>query len=224
VPRILKVDQSGNVSVLADIGFNAPIVDVAFHNDTLFVAHRYKISTVDMTNGTVKDIIVSLPTSGDHHVNQIALSPDGWRLYFGVGSATNSGVVSGDDSSNAGWLGNAPKTHDVPAKNITLAGQIFESPNILTAEQGDNANTGDFVQFNSSTEEGQTIRGELKCTSCILSANLDGSNLQLEGWGLRNPSGLAFNDEGRLFAVVHGLMREAADQLPMTMTSSTRSI
>ena len=37
-----------------------------------------------------------------------------------------------------------------------------------------------------------------------LSANLDGTGLQLEGWGLRNPSGLAFNDEGRLFAVVHG--------------------
>ena len=27
---------------------------------------------------------------------------------------------------------------------------------------------------------------------------------QRNGWGLRNPSGLAFNDEGRLFAVVHG--------------------
>lgn len=106
--------------------------------------------------------------------------------------------------SNAGWLGNAPKTHDVPAMNITLASQNFESPNTLTAEQDDNAITGAFVPFNSSTEEGQTIKGELKCTSCILRANLDGTDLQLEGWGLRNPSGLAFNDEGRLFTVVHG--------------------
>ena len=106
----LKVDgQNGNVSVLADIGLNAPIVDMTFHNGKLFVSHRYKVSTVDMINGTVKDIIVGLPTRGDHHVNQIAFSPDGDRLYFGIGSATNSGVVSGDDPANSGWLGNAPK-------------------------------------------------------------------------------------------------------------------
>ena len=204
VPRILKIDQSGNASVLADIGLNAPIVDIAFHNDTLFVAHRHKVSTVDLTNGTVADIITGLPTTGDHHVNQIAFSPDGERLYFGTGSATNAGVVSSGDPVNSGWLGNAPKAHDVPAKDITLAGQDFQMPDALTAEQGDNATTGAFVPFGDSTEEGQVVEGELKCTSCILSANLDGTDLRLEGWGLRNPSGLAFNDESRLFAAVHG--------------------
>jgi|GEM_PF-1862181 len=204
VPRILKIDAGGDVWVLADIGLNAPIVDVTFHDGKLFVSHRYKVSTVDITNGTVKDIIVGLPTGGDHHVNQIAFSPDGDRLYFGVGSATNSGVVSGDDPNNAGWIGNAPQTRDVPAKNVTLTGKNFRSPNILTAEPNDNESTGAFSQFGQTAREDRIIRGELKCSSCILSANLDGTDLRLEGWGFRNPSGLAFNDDGRLFAAVHG--------------------
>jgi glucose/arabinose dehydrogenase len=204
VPRIIKVSSGGEVSVLADIGLNAPIVDVAYHDGKLFVSHRYKVSTVDIETGEVKDIIVGLPTAGDHHVNQIAFSPDGKRLYFGTGSTTNSGVVTGDDQTNAIWLGNAPKAHDIPAKDITLAGHNFQSPNILTAEQGDNSTTGAFSPFGNSTHEGQTVKGDLKCSSCILSANLDGTDLRLEGWGLRNPSGLAFNDEGRLFAAVHG--------------------
>jgi hypothetical protein len=37
-----------------------------------------------------------------------------------------------------------------------------------------------------------------------LSANLDGTDLKLEGWGFRNPTGLAFNEEGRLFTAVNG--------------------
>jgi glucose/arabinose dehydrogenase len=202
VPKILKVDASGNISVIADQGFNAPLVDIAFYNGTLFAAHRHKVSTVDLANGTVKDIIMGLPTSGDHHVNQMAFH-DG-RLYVGTGSVTNAGVVSGGGFLNREWLGNEPNAHDVPAMNVTLAGQNYPMPNPLTAEQGDNVTTGAFLPLGIETKEGQVIEGDIKCTSCILSANLDGTDLQLVGWGFRNPSGLAFNNEGRLFAVVHG--------------------
>ena len=204
VPRILKIDTSGDSSVLAVIGFNAPIVDITFHDGKLFVAHRYKVSTVDITNGTVKDIIVGLPTAGDHQPDQIAFSPDGKRLYFGVGSVTNSGVVSSNDPVNAQWIGNAPQAHDIPAKNVTLTGKNFRMPNILTAEQNDTETTGAFSQFGQTAREDRVIRGELKCSSCILSANLDGTDLKLEAWGLKNPSGLAFNGEGSLYAAAHG--------------------
>ncbi|MCC2649703.1 MAG: hypothetical protein K0R16_2509, partial [Nitrososphaeraceae archaeon] len=33
------------------------------------------------------------PTNVNHQNNQIAFSPDGKRLYVGISSATNSGVV-----------------------------------------------------------------------------------------------------------------------------------
>jgi glucose/arabinose dehydrogenase len=84
LPKILKVDPSGNVSVFVDTQLNSPIVDITFHDGLLYVSHRDKISTVDITNAnaTVKDIIVGLPNNGDHLNNQIAFSPDGKRLFF----------------------------------------------------------------------------------------------------------------------------------------------
>ena len=61
-PRILKMEPSGNLSVFVDTKLNSPIVDITFHNGFfLYVSHRGKISTVDITNGRVKDIIVGLP-------------------------------------------------------------------------------------------------------------------------------------------------------------------
>jgi glucose/arabinose dehydrogenase len=205
LPKILKVDPSGNVSVFVDTQLNSPIVDITFHDGLLYVSHRDKISTVDITNAnaTVKDIIVGLPNNGDHLNNQIAFSPDGKRLFFGTGTSTNSGVV-GMDNYVAGWVSNTPSVADVPGKNITLIGQNFETPNPLTAEPNDNATTGAFAPFNSTTKEGQLIKGDVKCNGCILSANLDGTDLKLVGWGFRNPDGLAFNEEGRLFTAVNG--------------------
>ncbi len=203
VPRILKMEPNGNLSVFVDTQLNSPIVDIVFHNDLLYVSHRDKISTVDITNGTVKDIIVGLPENGDHPNNQIAFSPDGKRLFFGEGTATNSGIV-GLDNTFYGWVQNTPSIADIPGKNITLTGQNFETTNPLTAESNDNATTGAFVAFNTTTKEGQVIKGNVKCNGCILSANLDGTDLKLEGWGFRNPTGLAFNEEGRLFTAVNG--------------------
>ena len=204
LPRILKVEPNGNVSVLADTNLNSPIVDITFHDDgLLYLSHRNKISIVDITNGTVKDIIVDPPQNGDHPNGQIAFSPDEKRLFFGTGTATNSGVV-GLDNLYYGWPANIPGVADVPGKNITLAGENLETPDPLTAEPHDNVTTGAFVPFNTTTQAGQVIKGGLKCNGYILSANLDGTDLKLEGWGFRNPSAIAFNDEGRLFAAVMG--------------------
>src|ERR687889_2033209 len=202
--RILKVDnQSRTISVLVDRNLNGPITDIEFYNGKLYVSHRGIISTVELQTGLVKDIIVGLPSIGDHHNNQIAIGGPDNRIYFGQGEATNSGVV-GEDNFRLGWTKTAPYFHDIPAKNITLTGQNFITKNPLTAEPNDNATTGAFVPFGTSTYAGQVILGNIKCNGCILSAKLDGTDLKLVGWGLRNPTGLAFNEEGRLFAVNHG--------------------
>ena len=102
-PRILKMDSMGNVSVVADRQLNGPITDIEFDkkNATLYVSHRGIISAVDLT-GRVKDLIVGLPSMGDHHNNQIAFGPDG-RIYFGQGKITNTGVV-GEDNYAYEWL------------------------------------------------------------------------------------------------------------------------
>src|ERR671932_536195 len=121
LPRILKIDQSGTISVLTDRFLQGPITDRVYHDGKLYVSNHAKISTVDLTNGLVTDIISGLPT-GDHPPDQIAFGPDG-RIYVAIGSATNSGVVGVDNYlPDLGWLASYPMVHDVPAKNITIAG------------------------------------------------------------------------------------------------------
>lgn len=180
-PRILKVDSSGNISVFVDRMLNGPITDIEFNknNGLLYVSRRGIISTVD-SNGLIKDIITGLPSTGDHHNNQIAFGPDG-RLYFGQGTATNSGVV-GEDDYAFGWLKTAPTFHDTPGQDITLAGQNFQSGNPLTVDPHDNVTTGAFVPSGNSTVDGQVIKGDVKCNGCIISANPDGSDLRLAGY------------------------------------------
>src|SRR5919106_2860559 len=197
-PRILKVDnQSETISVLVDRNLNGPITDIEFYNGKLYVSHRGIISTVELQTGLVKDIIVGLPSIGDHHNNQIAIGggPNNNRIYFGQGEATNSGVV-GEDNFRLGWTKTAPYFHDIPAKNITLTGQNFVTKNPLTAEPNDNATTGAFVPFGTPTIPGQVILGDVKCNGCILSANLDGTDLKMVGWGFRSAYGIAFSPEG----------------------------
>jgi glucose/arabinose dehydrogenase len=203
LPRILKMDSSGNVSVLADRQLNGPITDIEFDkkNGTIYVSHRGIISAVDLT-GRVKDLIVGLPSMGDHHNNQIALGSDG-RIYFGQGTITNSGVV-GEDNYAYEWLKTSPELHDIPAQNITLTGQNFQTVDPLTPQNlHDYATTGAYVPFNHSSVPGQIIKGDVKCGGCIISANPNGTDVKTIAWGLRNPYGLAFTNDGKQLLVAN---------------------
>jgi glucose/arabinose dehydrogenase len=203
LPRILKVDARGNMSVLADRQLNGPITDIEFNKKTgvLYVSHKGVISAVDM-GGRVKDLIVGLPSSGDHHNNQIAFGPDG-RIYFGQGTVTNTGVV-GDDNYAYEWLKTSPELHDIPGKNITLTGQNFESVNPLTPQNlTDYATTGAFVPFGHNTTKGQTIKGDVKCGGCIISSNINGTDLKMVAWGLRNPYGVTFAEDNKTLIIAN---------------------
>ncbi len=128
--RIMKIaNQSGVIPILADLNLNGPITDITFYEGKLYISHRGIISIVNSNTGLVNEIIIGLPSIGDHHNNQIAIGPDK-RIYFGRGEATDDGVV-GTDNFKRGW----PKTsffYDVPAKNITFTGQNFVTSSSLT--------------------------------------------------------------------------------------------
>lgn len=47
-------------------------------------------------DGRVKDLVTGLPSYGDHFNAKLSIGPDG-KLYVGVGTATNSGVVGLDN-------------------------------------------------------------------------------------------------------------------------------
>jgi glucose/arabinose dehydrogenase len=199
-PRILKVDsQTNNVSIFVDRGLDRPLSDVEFHEGKLYVSNGGRISIIEM-NGTITNIIKALPGIGDHYVSQIEFGPDS-RMYFGIGTATNSAIVAQDNP----WAKRIPTYSDIPGKNITLAGVNHSYDDFLTAEKNDIATTGAFVPYNTSTLGNQVIKGDIKCTGCILSANPDGTDLKIVAWGLRHPYGLGFTADNKLLVTMNGV-------------------
>ena len=225
IPRILKVDLKHNrVQVLVDRGLNGPITDIEFnkHTGVLYVSHRGIISAVDM-RGHIKDLIVGLPSMGDHHNNQIAIGPDG-RSYFGQGTVTNTGVA-GEDSYTYGWLRTSPELHDIPCKDIKLTGQNFNSSNPLTPQNlTDAAQTGAFVPFNHTTTKGQVIKGDVKCSGSVISSNANGTDLRVIAWGLRNPYGVALTNDGKKLIVVNNGADERGSRRVANDTDKVYSI
>ncbi len=199
--RVLQVATDGVTSTVAT-GFAGPLAGIAISDTTLYASHRGKISAVDLTTGGMTDIITGLPSLGDHFNENIAIGPDG-KLYIGQGTATNSGVV-GPDNYFFGWLQVVPEFHDIPCRDLTLLGRNYTTGNPLTEDVSDTATTGAYLPFGTPSTEGQVVSGSVPCTGAVLRANLDGSGLEVYADGLRNPYGVAFHPDGRLFITENG--------------------
>jgi len=177
------------------------VTGAIFVGEALIVTNTDRVVRID-PDGTTTTIVDGLPGRGDHQTNHPVLGPDG-KVYFGVGSATNSGVV-GSDNAAYGWLNDNPDTHDVPAKDVVLAGRNYDDRDVL-GDLKRTVRTGAFVPFATETTPGQIIPGNVKASGAILRCDPDGTNLEVVAWGLRNPYGLAFAPDGRLFATEHGM-------------------
>ncbi len=205
-PRIVRVDPATGEKELffelpEDRAFKVgALTGGTWHDGWLYFSNTDTVSRVDR-QGRLEDLVTGLPGRGDHQVNPPRVGPDG-RLYFAVGSATNSGVV-GPDNAAFEWLPEFPDVHDVPAAEVTLSGRNFESRDVL-GNPLDTVRTGAFVPYGTETQAGQVIPGALKSTA-LLRCDLDGSNLEVVAWGLRNPHGIDFDPAGRLFVTEHGM-------------------
>ncbi len=294
--RVLRFPAGGNAETVAD-NLNGPVTDLLWHDKRLYISHRGKISVLE--NGAVRDLVTGLPSLGDHHNNQLTVGPDG-KIYFGQGTATNSGVV-GLDSFKMGWLAKYPDISDVPAKDIRLHPQPFETPDPLAllgpgpagpGQQGDGhgghgqdpkakgqekgkehdghdkgkepakgkdaekgkepvkgkehdghdpkgkeaekgkepakgagheghgaakgpetggSPTGHqmvksyaFQPFGKTPPDDGAVRGTIKASGTILRMNPDGSDLEVYAWGLRNPFGVMWGPDGKLYASDNG--------------------
>lgn len=202
-PRVLRVDTGGEITVAAE-DLSGPVNDLLWHDGQLYISHRSKISVLE-TDGAVRDLVTDLPSLGDHHNNQLAVGPGG-EIFFGQGTATNSGVV-GIDNFMMGWLVLHPDFHDVPANTITLRDRDFVTANPLELPPegpAPTATTAPFHPFGEQGEPGEQVEGEVKAGGTILRMNASGEDLQVHAWGLRNPFGVAFDEGGRLFAAENG--------------------
>ncbi len=135
--RIIRVRTDGKKETAAD-QLNGPITDLLWHDNRLYISHRGKISVLE--GSKVRDLVTGLPSLGDHHNNQLAVGPDG-KIYFGQGTATNSGVV-GLDNFKMGWLAKYPDVQDLPPKDIRVTKQAFATPDILTLLAGKTGHDG----------------------------------------------------------------------------------
>ncbi|MDP9069782.1 MAG: sugar dehydrogenase [Actinomycetota bacterium] len=183
----------------------SPPVNGLFHHEgSFFVSvggHPSRIIRV-WPDGRLEVVLEGLPGPGDYQTNMAVVGPDGW-LYFSQGAMTNSGVI-GLDSYQIGWLSRLPHSHDLPGLDVVLAGV-----NVVTADPRDDAAgeqvaTGAFVPFGTPTQPGQRVPARLPCTAAVMRCGLDGSDLELVAWGLRNAYGLGFLADGRLVAVDQG--------------------
>lgn len=200
-PRLLSVRPDGQTTVVAHGGRNGPWTGAAVHNGVFYVAEG---GTLDggrilriSQDGKITPLVEGLPTLGDHHTNGPAIGPDG-EIYFGLGTVTNSGVV-GMDNAEYGWLAREPGFHDVPCRDIKLAGRNFESDNPLTLEPEDRTTTGAYSPFGAPTLPGQIVQGRTPCSGAIMRVAIEGGEPELVAWGLRNPFGLAFSPDGKLY-------------------------
>jgi glucose/arabinose dehydrogenase len=205
-PRLLRVNTDGGTTPIALGARNGPWTGVAFHDGAFYVAEggvleAGRILRID-PDGNIRPIVDGLPSFGDHHTDGPAVSPDGW-IYFGQGTASNSGVI-GEDNAKFGWLKRRPDFHDIPGQEIELAGQNFETKDVLAEGKGPRKSTGAFVPFGTATRPGERITGRVKCSGAVLRVRPEGSDLQLVAWGFRNPFGLAFSPDGKLYVTDNG--------------------
>ena len=206
-PRIYRVDPAtGAKQLVVEFSGDHAIpsgaaTGAAWHDGALFVSVTDRVVRVDPATGAMTDIVIDLPGRGDHQTNHPIAGPDG-RLYWGQGCVTNMGVV-GADNFGYEWLPKFPDHHDVPGGDVVLAGRNYHVPNVL-GNPLTTVESGAFVPFGTTTERGQRIAGSTKASGAVLSCAVDGSGLRVVAWGLRNPYGIGFAPDGRLFVTEHG--------------------
>jgi glucose/arabinose dehydrogenase len=208
--RILKVVKEHLEEVKME-GPDAPTgaraCGLTFHEGWLYLSHEqadgtFGISRVRPEGGLVESVVRGMPAQGDHDVNYLVFDREG-NLYFGMGSATNSGIVSSHDPVNMEWLARLPDARDIPCQDVVLTGQKFTDDNAMTPAEGDKATTGAYQKYGRA--DATRIAGEKLCTGSIYVLRRGTQTPELVAWGFRNPVALAVGGPAdELFVGMHG--------------------
>jgi glucose/arabinose dehydrogenase len=187
-----------------------PIGGLCVSRGEIFVTHRDAtgrgvVSAITYA-GVRRTVVGELPAQGDHSVTAVVVNPINDRLYFGVGSATNSGVV-GIDNWERGWVAVHRNFCDQSFVDLKLLGYRFDTPDPAGGFFGspDTAVSAPYQPFGSSNQTRIRKAANGRPTSAIYSVSREGGDLRVEAHGIRNPAGLVFNEFGALFATNQGM-------------------
>ncbi len=187
---------NGVFEMIAD-QFRAPITGMNSRRGDIYVSHKSMV-TILREDGSRQDILRGLPSMGDHSNSRVAFGADN-KMYFGQGTATNSGVVGNDNL----WVCNSPLCHDNAGCYIILHGENFKTDNMLL-DASEEIETGAFAAYGEANLPYEKRKAIVKASGSILRANPDGTELELVAWGLRSPSYLEFDHSNRLFVSNNG--------------------
>jgi glucose/arabinose dehydrogenase len=184
-----------------------PIGGMTADQHRIFVSHRDKEGRGVITqfgyDGSHKTIVGDLPAEGDFGVTDLVVGPN-QRLYFGVGSATNSGIVGLD---NIRWLRGKQGYCDQSYTDLELLAVRFITKNPFAGLFGgsDIINTGAFQPFGVSSRAVISKVANGKPSASVCSVPLGGGDFQVEAYGVHLPRGLAFDSSNRLFVSNDGM-------------------
>jgi LPXTG-motif cell wall-anchored protein len=207
--QVVRIAPDGTQTVLLNEQqgqIRCSINGITYHNGKLYIPVMEQIHEFDLASRTDKVILDNLPW-GDHYVDRVVFGPDG-KGYFGIGTATNAGVVGVDDEGCCWKLADFPDKREILPYDVTLTGVNFSGDDCTITEEGQTlaASAGALVPFGQTTTTGQVIRGQRKANTTINRfdlANPEGT-FEVFASGFRHPYGIAFAPDGRLFVTDNG--------------------
>ncbi|MDQ1143921.1 glucose/arabinose dehydrogenase [Bacillus sp. SORGH_AS 510] len=198
-PRILRLLPSGELEVFAVESLGGPR-GVSYRDGYIYVSckggYLARIVRYNVKTGEREVLIEKIPSGGWHEPGGPVFSPHDGLMYFANGSVSQNGVVL--PSGFTVDIAKHPEAHDIPGEDIVLTGNNVTTRNPLMPFPF-LTETGPFKPFGTPAKKGEVIKGELWCSSGLWRSKPDGSDVELLAWGLRNPYGLAFNEEGELY-------------------------
>lgn len=187
-----------------------PISGLAISQGRIIVAHRDQaglgvISAITF-DGDITTLQADLPAQGDYGLTDVAVNPTTGRIWFGCGSATNSGVV-GQDNFDDGWARKFAEFCDLVPQNIKLLGLKFftKNPRAGFFSRDDNVGTGPYQPFGKNNELRIHSDPLGKPTSAVYSISPLGGDLKVEAWGIHVPRGIGFDEYSNAFVTNDGM-------------------
>jgi len=198
-PRLLRLDTNGKMRALA-IEEEGGLRGLGYHDGYVYATakggYTSRVLRFDPKSGERKVLIDKLPDGGWHEPGGPVFDREG-IMYFAQGSVAQQGVI--EPSGFTVDIARHPHAKDIPGQDVTLTGNNVWSFDPIVP-YGDNTSTGPFKPYGTAAQKGEVIKGEFWCSTGVYRSRPDGSEPELLAWGIRNPYGLAINEEGELYA------------------------